>query len=72
MEESYSFTRNDLLKSNVADIERHIIIFALRQTSGNQTAAARQLGTTKRIFKCRIRKYGIDVSQFGSPEKHPE
>ncbi|MCK9197885.1 MAG: hypothetical protein M0P16_13000 [Syntrophales bacterium] len=61
----------DLLKSHMTDFERHIIVSALRRTGGNRTAAARQLGTTRRILMYRIRKYGIDVSQFCNPEKHP-
>jgi transcriptional regulator with GAF, ATPase, and Fis domain len=69
MEDRHSFTTEDLLKSHVTDFERHIIASALRRTSGNQTEAARQLGTTRRILKYRIRKYGIDVSQFRNPKK---
>lgn len=72
MEDRQSFTTEDLLKSNVSDFERHIIASALQRTGGNQTAAARQLGTTRRILRYRIRKYGIDVSQFCNQEKHPE
>ncbi|HVN72081.1 MAG TPA: helix-turn-helix domain-containing protein [Desulfomonilia bacterium] len=54
----------DLLRDNVADFERHIIISALKRTHGNQTKAAHQLGTTKRILANRIRKYKIDVKEF--------
>ena len=69
MEDRHSFTTEDLLKSYVSDAERHIIASALRRTSGNQVAAARQLGTTTRILRYRIRKYGIDVSQFRNLKK---
>jgi Nif-specific regulatory protein len=54
----------DLLKSTVADFERHIIVSALEQTGGNQSKAAMRLGTTKRILAYRVRKYGIDLGQF--------
>jgi len=54
----------DLLRRNVADVERHIIAAALRRTGGNQSEAAKQLGTTKRILVYRIRKYGIDIHEF--------
>lgn len=54
----------DLLKSNVADYEKHIIISALKRTGGNQSAAAKQLGTTKRILMYRIHKYNIDLDAF--------
>ena len=72
MEDRHLFTTEDLLKSNVSDFERHIIVSALQRTSGNQTAAARQLGTTRRILMYRIRKYGIDISEFRNLQKHPE
>ena len=55
---------DDLLKSAIADFERHIIVSALEQTGGNQKQAALQLGTTKRILAYRVRKYGIDPGQF--------
>jgi len=55
---------DDLLKRTVADFERHIIAAALEQAGGNQTEAARRLGTTKRILTYRIRKYGIDLGRF--------
>jgi transcriptional regulator with GAF, ATPase, and Fis domain len=37
----------------------------LKQTRGNQSKAAWRLGTTKRILAYRIRKYEIDIGQFG-------
>lgn len=55
---------DDLLKSTIADFERHIIVFALEQTGGNQSRAAMRLGTTKRILAYRVRKYGIDLGRF--------
>ena len=51
---------DDLLKSTIADLEKHLIVSALEQTGGNQSEAARRLGTTKRILMYRVRKYGID------------
>lgn len=55
---------DDLLKRTVADFERHIIASALEQAGGNQTEAARRLGTTKRILAYRMRKHGIDPRRF--------
>lgn len=54
----------DLLRSTLADMERHIIVSALERCAGNQSMAARQLGTTKRMLAYRVRKYGIDVEQL--------
>ena len=44
--------------------ERELITNALRETRGNQTRAAKLLGTTKRIIQYRIRKMGIDPRPF--------
>ena len=44
--------------------ERELITNALRETRGNQTRAAKLLGTTKRIIQYRIRKMGIDPRRF--------
>jgi Nif-specific regulatory protein len=44
--------------------ERALIIGALRETGGNQTRAAKILGTTKRIIQYRIQKLGIDTRPF--------
>ena len=55
---------DDLLKSTIADFEKHIIVSALEQTGGNQNKAAMRLGTTKRILAYRVRKYGIDLGRF--------
>ncbi len=62
------FADDDLLKTTIADFERHIIVSALEQTGGNQSKAARRLGTTKRILAYRVQKYGIDLRQFSRSE----
>jgi Nif-specific regulatory protein len=56
--------------------ERALIIGALKETGGNQTRAAKILGTTKRIIQYRIQKLGIDARQFrarkpGAPASTP-
>jgi transcriptional regulator with GAF, ATPase, and Fis domain len=60
----------DLLKGTLADFERHIIVSALERCAGNQSKAARQLGTTPRVLAHRVRKYGIDCNQLCREEKH--
>jgi Nif-specific regulatory protein len=52
------------LNTAVEAQERALIIGALKETSGNQTKAAKLLGTTKRIVQYRIMKLGIDARQF--------
>jgi transcriptional regulator with GAF, ATPase, and Fis domain len=54
----------DLLKQNVEDFEKHIIVSALLRTHGNQSLAAKQLGTTTRVIAYRVQKYNIDLEQF--------
>jgi len=54
----------NLLKVNVEAFEKHIIVSALARTRGNQSLAAKQLGTTTRVIAHRIRKYHIGLEQF--------
>ena len=44
--------------------ERALIIDALVSTQGNQSQAARLLGTSKRVIHYKIHKYGIDPRRF--------
>jgi Nif-specific regulatory protein len=60
------------LRNVVESQERSLIINALKETRGNQSKAAKLLGTTKRITQYKIQKFGIDPWQFrpkrtGSP-----
>jgi DNA-binding NtrC family response regulator len=64
MSSGNKYVDQDLLRENVADFERHIIVSALKRTHGNQSEAARQLGTTRKIFAGRVRKYKIDTREF--------
>jgi len=43
-----------------------LITEALKDTNGNQTAAARRLGISKRIIQYKIAQYGIDYRRFKS------
>ena len=52
------------LSSVVEAQERSLIIDALTETGGNQTKAAKMLGTTKRIIQYKISKMGIDPKHF--------
>jgi Nif-specific regulatory protein len=54
----------DILKRCVFDCERAVISHALVRAKGNLSAAARLLGTTKRILAYKVHKYGIDFEQF--------
>ncbi|KMQ52373.1 Nitrogenase (molybdenum-iron)-specific transcriptional regulator NifA [Chitinispirillum alkaliphilum] len=56
--------RLDTFENMVAAYERELIIEALKDTEGNQTEAAKLLGTTKRIIQYKISKYNIDFNRF--------
>ncbi|MFB3893984.1 MAG: nif-specific transcriptional activator NifA [Phycisphaerae bacterium] len=52
------------LQERVDLFERDIIVDALKRTNGNVTAAASDLGTTKRIIGYKIRQLGIDWRRY--------
>jgi Nif-specific regulatory protein len=52
------------LESLVSSFERDLITDALKDARGNQSQAARLLGTTKRIIQYKVRKYGVEARRF--------
>ncbi len=52
------------LSSLVNTYERSLIIDALKDARGNQSSAARMLGTTKRIIQYKVERYGIEIKRF--------
>jgi Nif-specific regulatory protein len=52
------------LENLVAAYERSLIVDALKDARGNQSKAAKFLGTTKRIIHYKIEKYGIEPKRF--------
>ena len=60
------------LSSVVEAQERSLIIDALQEAGGNQTKAAKVLGTTKRIIQYKISKMGIDPKMFRKINKASE
>jgi Nif-specific regulatory protein len=63
---------NSKLSSVVEAQERSLIIDTLEATGGNQTKAAKVLGTTKRIIQYKITKLGINPKLFRKNNKHDE
>lgn len=63
---------NSKLSSVVKAQERSLIINTLEATGGNQTKAAKILGTTKRIIQYKISKLGIDPKIFRKSSKTAE
>ncbi|MGD0020999.1 MAG: sigma 54-interacting transcriptional regulator [Smithellaceae bacterium] len=58
------------LSSAVEAQERSLIINALEEAGGNQTKAAKMLGTTKRIIQYKVSKLGIDPKFFRKKNKY--
>ena len=50
--------------TRVANFEIGLITEALKDTSGNQTQAAKRLGMTKRVMQYKVKLYGIDSERF--------
>ncbi len=50
----------------ISDCEKMVIVHALKRTGGNQSDAARILGTNQRILSRKMSKYEIDCTQFES------
>lgn len=60
-----SGTRHEgTLDESLANLERELIIDALKSARGNCNKAAQALGVTDRIFGLRIKKYDIDYKRF--------
>jgi len=59
-----SGVREKNFDSMVASYEKEIIVEALKDARGNQSEAARILGTTKRIIQYKIQNYGIDYRRL--------
>jgi Nif-specific regulatory protein len=56
--------RKDNFDGMVAAYEKELIVDALKDARGNQSKAARILGTTKRIIQYKIQKYGVDYRRL--------
>ena len=57
-------TEENVLERCVSDCEMAVIIHVLTRTKGNQSEAAKLLGTTKRSLAYKVHKYRIDCEQF--------
>ena len=56
--------RTDSFENMVAAYERELIVEALKDSSGNQTEAARLLATTKRVIQYKVEKLSIDYKRY--------
>ena len=54
----------DTLEATLDNVEREMIIEALKNNRGNKAKAAKALGITERIMGLRVKKHGIDAKQY--------
>jgi Nif-specific regulatory protein len=55
-------TSNGTLRSNVAQLERDMLVDALKRAGGNVSAAGRELGVGERMVRYKIRKFGVALA----------
>ncbi len=56
------------LENTLDNIERSLIIDALKSARGNMTKAAKDLGLTERVMGLRVKKHNIDYRGFRTPK----
>ncbi|MFW6163612.1 MAG: nif-specific transcriptional activator NifA [Planctomycetota bacterium] len=64
MPEASTLTDGGTLQTVLDNVERDLIIDALKASGGNKAAAARSLGITERLMGLRVNKHAIDVDRF--------
>jgi Nif-specific regulatory protein len=52
------------LESTLENVERELLVEALKNSRGNKAKAARALGISERLMGLRVLKYGIDPRRF--------
>jgi Nif-specific regulatory protein len=52
------------LQETLDDLERELVLDALKSARGNIAKAARSLGVSERVMGLRVRKHGIQARQF--------
>jgi len=62
--EATGTTSGSNLQETINNLERELILDALKSSRGNQTKAAQTLGLTERLMGLRIKKYKVDPKRF--------
>jgi Nif-specific regulatory protein len=57
-------THTGTLQVTLDNLERELILDALKSARGNRAKAARALGITERLMGIRVKKHGIDHKRF--------
>jgi Nif-specific regulatory protein len=71
MPEAGRITGGGTLQSALDNLERDLIVDALKASRGNKTEAARALGITRRLMGLRVQKHGIDPMRFRASRTDP-
>lgn len=58
-----------LARLPMTDVEREVILAALRRTEGNRTHAARSLGMSLRTLRNKIAQYGAEGFDIPEPNQ---
>jgi Nif-specific regulatory protein len=59
-------TERSNLESKIEAVEYEYLIEALKNTQGNMSNAAKELGMTRRMLGLRLEKYNLDYKKFRS------
>jgi Nif-specific regulatory protein len=52
------------LEKVIGMVEHEMIVEKLKESGGNMSLAAKELGLTERMIGIRVKKYGIDFKQY--------
>jgi Nif-specific regulatory protein len=55
------------LQESLDELERELILDALKSSRGNKAKAARALGISERLMGLRVRQHGIEPRRFRTP-----
>jgi Nif-specific regulatory protein len=62
--EATGATHQRSLPEALSELERELILVALKSSRGNIAKAARSLGVSERVMGLRVRKHGIQARDF--------
>ncbi len=65
-------TEKGKFETLVTNYERQLIVEALKESWGNQTEAAKILGTTKRVVQYKVQKLNIDYRRYSRSNRSKE
>ena len=62
--EATGTTHQGSLQEALDELERELLLDALKSSRGNMAKAARNLGLSERLMGLRVRKHGIESKRF--------